>query len=175
MNRRTESENEQRQIEEALYDPYSNPYTEEELKKDLKEQLEQFDQFLSRRRVRYPLTPTLSDYISCLATDMLNDEKERYIRIHIWWAGNDTRRETDEVSPLSSGETENLRMLIPFLDEASDNDRLMKAEAYRELGDFTVAEKLLTHSFTDNFSWAVATIRKLTEKQIKTVKEIVVE
>jgi len=65
-----------------------------------------------------------------------------------------------------------LRAFLTLLDETDDNDRIMKAEALRELGEFVVAEKLLATDFKDELTQAVSTIRRLNQKQIASVAEI---
>jgi hypothetical protein len=39
--------------------------------------------------------PTFTDYIDFLSTGVFDSEKERYIRLHAWWAGNDLRHLSD--------------------------------------------------------------------------------
>ena len=65
-----------------------------------------------------------------------------------------------------------MRAFLTLLDETDDNDRIMKAEALRELGEFVVAEKLLATDFKDELTQAVSTIRRLNQKQIASVAEI---
>ena len=79
--------------------------------------------------------PTFTDYIDFLSTGVFDSEKERYIRLHAWWAGNDARRQGGQASPLTKAERINLRAFLPLLEESSDCDRLMKAEGFRELGN----------------------------------------
>jgi len=120
-------------------------------------------------------TPTLQDYASFLEAGVSDKEKERYVRVRAWWAGNDLRRETGQPTPLDSFDTQNLRALVTLLDESDENDRIMKAEALRELGDFEAAEKLLASEFSDDLLQAVSIIRDLNQKRIATVAEIKIE
>ncbi len=66
-----------------------------------------------------------------------------------WWAANDARREGGHVMPITEIETENLRSPLPLLNEEKDNDRMVKAEALRELGMFEAAEVLLAKRFEE--------------------------
>jgi hypothetical protein len=117
-------------------------------------------------------TPTMRDYLTTLEMGVSGTEKEYYLRLRAWWAGNDQRRYGMEAAPMSSVETDNLRAYALLLDGTEENDRLMKAEAMRELGLFEEAKALLTEPFSDEVSHAVAMIRELTEKRITAVREM---
>ena len=117
-------------------------------------------------------TPTMEDYACFLGTGVSDKQKERYVRLRTWWASNDPRRESVQSTPLNSFEAENLRAFVSLLDEGEDNDRLMKAEALRELGEFTDAEKLLATKFDDELAQAVSIIRDLNQKRSATVAEM---
>jgi hypothetical protein len=116
--------------------------------------------------------PTFKDYIDFLSTGVFDREKEQYIRLHAWWAGNDPRRQGGQASPMTQAEKTNLRALLPFLDEPSDGDRLMKAEGFRELGAFAAAEKLLATPFDNDLRKSVKFIRDLCRKGSTSVEEI---
>ncbi|WP_417909440.1 hypothetical protein [Candidatus Electronema sp. PJ] len=119
------------------------------------------------------LTPTLEDYVGFLKAGVHDKQKERYVRLRAWWAGNDPRRESSyQSTPLDSFEIENLRVFITLLNETDDGDRLMKAEALRELGEFAAAEKLLAAKFAKQRKEAVSIIRDLNQKRITVVEEM---
>jgi len=120
-------------------------------------------------------TPTLRDYADLLDTGVSDKNKERYLRIRAWWAGNDPRREGDQPTQLDSFETQNLHAFLALLDGDEDNDRIMKAEALRELGEFNEAEKLLATEFDDELTHAVSMIRGLNQKRSTTVAEMTFE
>ena len=69
-------------------------------------------------------------------------------------------------------ETENLRSFVTLLDEAEENNRIMKAEALRELGEFADAEELLATKFEDELIQSASLIRTLTQNEITTVEEM---
>src|SRR6476660_1051502 len=60
-------------------------------------------------------TPSVQDYFSFLAKGYSEKPKERYLRMRIWWAGNDARRHQVDVSPMSSEEVANLLALASLL------------------------------------------------------------
>jgi hypothetical protein len=73
---------------------------------------------------------------------------------------------------MSSEETDNLRAFVLLLDETEESDRLMKAEAMRELGHFAEARGLLSKPFSTELSQAVAIITELTEQEMTSVMEM---
>lgn len=117
-------------------------------------------------------TPVLQDYACFLEAGISNKQEQFHLRLRVWWAGNDSRRESRKSTPLDSFETENFRALLALLDEAEENDRIMKAEALRELGEFATAEELLNFKFEDEQIQTVDLIRELIKKRITTVAEI---
>jgi hypothetical protein len=99
-------------------------------------------------------TPSLEDYAAFLAAGIDDTDREFYVRERAWWKGNDPRREPETPpAPLSAFEVENLRALLPMLDETKEEQCLMKAEILRELGEFSEAEKVIPLDY-DNLSWA---------------------
>ena len=55
---------------------------------------------------------------------------------------------------------------------STENQRLLKAEALRELGLFTEAKQVLSRSFSDGMAPSAATIRDLVERDNRTVREM---
>ncbi len=100
--------------------------------------------------------PTIPEYTAFLSAGVEAGEKERYVRLRTWWTANDVRRNGDHVKPITDVETANLRAFSTLLDENKDNDRLMKAEALRELGMFEDAEVLLATRFEEGLMQAAA-------------------
>ena len=106
--------------------------------------------------------PSLKDYFSVLKKGPETLEKERYIRLRAWWAGNDTRR-IKEIE-ISATEASNLTALAKLLNESDSRDLIMKAEIMRELGRFDDARALLARPVDQNLSQAVEIIKALVEK-----------
>ena len=119
-----------------------------------------------------PVTPSLQDYFTGLSTGVFERRKERYLRLRIWWAGNDMRRDMDQSKSMSDKEISNLRAFMPLLDETNENDRIMKAEAMRELGMFEEANALLTKPFSKELAQAAAIISDLTGQKVSAVREM---
>jgi hypothetical protein len=117
-------------------------------------------------------TPTLDAYLSALGKGADTPEKERYVRLRAWWAGNDVRREATGDIPLSSLETANLTAFANMFDEADSNDLVMKAEVMRELGRFDDAMALLARSTDSDIAQAVEIIKRLVENKDSYVREM---
>lgn len=120
-------------------------------------------------------TPAFTDYAKFIKAGVRDREHERYVRTRAWWAGNDPRRKDQQPTPLTDFESQNLRALVKLLDEADGMDRLMKAEALRELGEFAAAEELLAVKFDDDLRHAVLFIRDLIQKRMTAVAELLVD
>lgn len=116
--------------------------------------------------------PILAEYITFLSAGIRSKKKERYVRLRAWWAGNDARREGGHASPMTEVEIANLRAFSTILDEKEDNDRLMKAEALRELGMFEEADALLATQFEEGMMQTVEIIRALNQKRSTAVEEM---
>lgn len=116
--------------------------------------------------------PTFQDFAGLLKAGLNDQKKERYLRLRAWWTGNDSRRKSGQTIPLNSFEVQNLRAFVALLDESEENDRIMKAEIFRELCEFEEAEKILVAKFNHKLSQAVSIIRELNQKRISTVAEM---
>jgi phage FluMu protein Com len=118
------------------------------------------------------ITPTLSDYEEFLKAGISDARKEYYVRLRAWWTGNDSRRESNNLNPLSCFERENLLVFVTMLSDETSYERLMKAEVFRELGEFKEAGKLLLSEFDEELITFVSIIRGLNEKGNVLVSEI---
>jgi hypothetical protein len=121
-------------------------------------------------------TPVLHDYIAELKKQNLGKEKELYLRLRAWWAGNDRRRDIgNEKIPLSKDEQNNLQALYESLDSSDENDRIMMAEIQRERGKFKEAEELLQNPFSNELLPAASIIKNLIRKRDPFVAEMQIE
>lgn len=106
-------------------------------------------------------TPSIDDYLFLLEKGAFSPDKERYVRLRLWWAGNDARRSSDKEIPLLSLEASNMTTFAEMLDELDANDLVMKAEVMRELGRFDDARALLDRSSDSSMTQAVEIIKSL--------------
>ena len=83
----------------------------------------------------------IAEYFEALEKKVFeNVEEERYIRIQLWRTYNDRFRDNKNIFQHSTDElkwTNNLKSLIKLLDTGDRNHKIMQAEIYRNLGDFT--------------------------------------
>lgn len=115
--------------------------------------------------LEYAEDPLEEDYIVALNSGVADtNEKMRYVRMRLWWLGNDRIRQS-EASTLSDLHLQNLEAFAAILSEDDPDQRLMKAEALRELSRFGEALTLLTGSLPDEAQDAVEFIKKLAEAQ----------
>jgi len=117
--------------------------------------------------------PTFMEYMDFLSAGAHDEDKEIYLRLHAWWAGNDPRRLGGQSMPMTLLEQANLRAFLPYLNERRFWEQLLKAEIYRELGEFAEADKLLTTPVDGNeVRECFMHIRDLNRKQCTSVEEV---
>jgi hypothetical protein len=127
--------------------------------------------------------PNANDYFRLLKEKIENDEREAYLRLRAWRAGNDRRRRSERgpkkfrkngkpLEPLSYTEIKNMKELICILDEQNDDDRLAKAELFRELGFFTQCLNFLAKPLEEEYKVSADFIRDLALKKDPWVREV---
>jgi len=110
--------------------------------------------------------PTFQDYLATIQMSEYERDKECYLRVRAWWAGNDTRRlPGNRGQALSGDEIDNLEMLYNKLEPSNENDRIMMAEIKRELGQFEAAEAMLNEPSESDLLPAVSIILGLVQKR----------
>jgi hypothetical protein len=89
-------------------------------------------------------------------------ERLRYLRVRLWHTLNNPCRKEKSPGKIDMPElfARNLEALAGMLDEADDQERLMKAECLRELGRHADAIWLLA-DVADNMKWVAAQIESL--------------
>lgn len=122
--------------------------------------------------------PTEEEYYEAVRKGLAADlQQEWTLRILSWWRRNDTfpdapQREADSIG-IGSGEwRKNLEALVGLLDEADENDRLMKAEVLRELGEFESAQQVLGRVTSAEYTSVVRQLRLLCEAGDACVREL---
>ncbi|MFZ4441276.1 MAG: hypothetical protein ACOYOS_22925 [Syntrophales bacterium] len=132
------------------------------------------------------------DYYNLLRKGISDPEKERYLRLQVWWRENDPRpgliedvnegltdftgtmlaqirashdEFIDEYCKKSDSEIENLVALAEILDVTNPSDLIMKAEIMRELRRWDDAIAILDYPFEGNLQGAANFIRDLAEKK----------
>lgn len=121
-----------------------------------------------------PMLPSEADFLSFLSAAKLPERKELYARQRAWWAANDAfRMATNATVSFSPAQEANLHALADILDDKDPDQRIKKAEIYRELAKFEECLKLLAQPFgEDHHKKGAAFIRKLAEQRSRLVHEI---
>ncbi len=113
--------------------------------------------------------PTAEQYYQAIGDGLAqNIMEERRLRILAWWRDNDFDRggeaaEDIERRPPHSMRKKNLEALIRLASTDTDDEKLLKAEMHRELGDLESAKQLLEQVEASELAYAVKEIRKLCE------------
>lgn len=92
--------------------------------------------------------------------------QEQRLRTLAWWRHNDAFRALPGPRPARVAAApaywrKNLEALAALLDEAIEDERLMKAEALRELGQFAASRLLLDRVTAEKYAFAVSQIGAL--------------
>lgn len=116
------------------------------------------------RELDYAEEPSEEDYVEALQSGLATSpEKERYIRMRLWWCGNDRIRQ-GKTAELSDTHRQNLNSFESMLSVEDAHQRLMKAEILRELSRFEDALQLLDSNFPESYNSAVLRIRDLASR-----------
>lgn len=128
--------------------------------------------------VEYVEEPTEAEYYSAIEGGLARGrEEELCLRILAWWRRNDAFRGRigDRPRParaLSEEGRRNLVALAGLLDTADENDLIMKAEVWRELGDFEAAALALSRVDTEQYRDVVEQLRSLCDRKDPGVREL---
>ena len=140
----------------------------ETIKEDMERKLRK------EKREKYENLPELrtlkeQEYWDYLNSNKFSVEEEVYLRKLAWRLGNDKRRNGEEI-PTSENENLNMKRLLELL---SDSDStLIKAEIYRELGEFDKCKSLLKINHLKHSKDMGLLIRELSNKKNYLVQEI---
>lgn len=116
--------------------------------------------------------PAIERFRDMLVTVGGDRRKEAFLRRHLWWDGNHARRDPKKPQlPLGEAERENLMALVALLGVKDPEDRIFRAEALRELGEFDQALAVLDVEFDDEYEEIVQQIRRLARERNPWVAE----
>ena len=117
------------------------------------------------------LKPAEKELLGFLTGPALPADKELYVRVSAWRSANDAWRRVPNATPaFSKDQVQNLKSLSDMLDEKEPNQRILKAEIARELGNFDECLGLLSYQFDEGFAHAVGFIKKLAEEKVRVVR-----
>jgi hypothetical protein len=120
--------------------------------------------------------PSEEEYYLALEKGLAIDSKqEKNARIFAWWRRNDAFREIDPPPagvPLARDFKRNLEALTSLLQDGAEHERVMLAEAFRELGDFEAALEVLNRVTSDELATVVRQIAALCDSRDACVREL---
>jgi hypothetical protein len=123
--------------------------------------------------VPFAREPGLDDYRRALDGGLASTpEKQRYVLMRFWWAANDPVRHGEVSTPSAPDFRERLLQLRAMLDTTVPDQRLMSAEAARQIGDFDAAEELMNFRFPEGYTQAVNLITDRIGERDSTLREI---
>lgn len=132
-----------------------------------------WDQEPTYSNIPFAAKPTVHDYRRALSSGIASTpEQEKYIRMRCWWAANDPVRRGASTAPPLPEFRENLLKLRTLFDLTDAHQRLMAAEASRQLRDFTTAANLLDFQFPKDHAKVVHLIKNLTSEEDFTVRQV---
>jgi hypothetical protein len=146
-------DNQRLEAEDQIHEPTAEQYYE----------VLETHNFAGRRRT--PGRSSLGWFLRLLFENTsVQREREKTLRVLAWWRHNDAYRNrfsTDNPPPvLTDACKRNLHALIAMLD-ATDNDRIMRAELLRELGNFAASKAELDRITSSECSGVVSRLRSL--------------
>lgn len=130
------------------------------------------------KNVAHAEWPEEQDFYRALKMKMGNTkEKEEYLRLNAWHYSNNKFRYAKHLTnpKRSAEEIDNMRLLFSLLDGKDSNDRALKAEIARELGEFEKAEELLDFAFEERHKEFVGFIKGFVEERDTSVRKLEVE
>jgi hypothetical protein len=118
--------------------------------------------------------PAEEDYDRALQKSLADDRRqERTLRMLAWWRRNDAFRSRPEcVTSASEVWRRNLEALAGLLEDGDENDRLLKAEVLRELGQFQPAKELLSRVHSSEHRGVVRQLRNLCDRGDRCVRQL---
>lgn len=133
-----------------------------------------FDENPGWPNAKKPGLPSESDLLRALMAGELSAEKDLYLRRRYWWTINDAyRTDTPAVAAFTPLQERLLRSLADVFDVTDPDQRIAKAEIFRELKMYGDCIRLLADPFDDDIHAKVGTfIKKSAEQKIWTVLQI---
>lgn len=100
---------------------------------------------------------SIPDYYQALETGVAkNKEEEIDIRMRLWWSYNDRIRNSENIFNDENDELrwhDNVNKLLTILDLNDDNDKIVAAELYRNLGNFDACRDVVNSIENEDLEW----------------------
>ncbi len=117
--------------------------------------------------------PTIDTFMLALEEKGLRKNREGYIRTKLMHFFNDVNRDMEiPISEPSNFQIENYKRLLEIATKDNANDTMIRAEIYREIGEFEKCLELLDKVKSEDFAINVAVLRDLCKNKDSRVMEI---
>ena len=93
----------------------------------------------------------------------ITNENEIYLRSKLMQIYNDVNRDQEVQHPAIAAQIENWNRLLEILDPNDSQEKLLKVEVYREMGNFEEAKKVLAGELDEEYMDTVDMLDKLIE------------
>lgn len=121
------------------------------------------------------IEPTEAQYLTGLDELIeLVPQEELAIRLFAWWRGNDRYRadapepetaDSPTIVALRKTNIDGLLRLLPEEDSTDHSQPLMRAEVFRQIGEFDKALAILTRPYPDELNGAIARLSSLCQEK----------
>jgi hypothetical protein len=117
--------------------------------------------------------PDIDVFMLALEDKSLNKNREGYIRVKLMHFFNDENRDMElPISKPSNIQMENYKRLLEIATKGDANDTMLRAEIYREIGEFEKCLELLEKVKDEHFMTNVRALRDLCKNKDSRVMEI---
>lgn len=107
--------------------------------------------------------PTESIILIGLEEDGLSKENEIYLRTKLMQLYNDINRDQKVQRPSTEAQIKNWNRLLEILSSEPTQEKLLRVEIYREMGNFEEAKKAFTGEFDEEYMDSMDRLDKLIE------------
>lgn len=107
--------------------------------------------------------PTKTIYLQGLKNSNLSKENEIYLRTKLMQLYNDVNRDQKVQRPSTEAQIKNWKRLLEILGSELTQEKLLKIEIHREMGNFDEAKKCFTGEFDEDYMETMERLDKLIE------------
>ena len=109
------------------------------------------------------IEPTKTIYLKGLKDSNISKENEIYLRTKLMQLYNDVNRDQKIQQQPTKPQVKNWNRLLEILDSESTQEKLLKVEIYREMGNFEEAKKAFKGKFDEEYTDTIDILDKLIE------------
>jgi len=123
--------------------------------------------------VPFAVDPEAADWLQAIETGVATTPNQlRTLLIWFWWVSNDQVRRTGRLALNRETFNRHVSRLVDVLNKDDPNDRMMAADAARQIGQFDLANDLLSFPWSEEYETAAERIQALTENRDPLVRTL---